>query len=196
MRSRPHFEDRGPGQSCGFAAGLAGTREWRFRQVSMEKKRLKRITPTMLDALARQAQASPRRRANLNLHPRLDDPIQRLAVAMEPDTYVRPHRHPHTWELLFPLAGSFAVLHFDEAGTLGERTLLGADSCVVETPAGGWHAVLSLTPGAVIFEVKLGPYRPIAEADYAPWSPAAETPQAAALNAWYATAQIGERWPR
>jgi len=156
---------------------------------------IKQITRAMLDSLGRQAQASPRRRANLNLHAQLDDPVQRLAIAMEPDTYVRPHRHPHTWELLFPLAGRFVVLHFDEAGTLSARSLLGSESRLIETPAGGWHAVLSLDPGAVIFEVKHGPYQQIAEADYAPWSPASETPQAAALVAWYARAQLGERWP-
>ena len=76
---------------------------------------MKQITPAMLATLGQQAQASPRRRANLNLHPQLDDPIQRLAIAMEPDTYVRPHRHPHTWEMLHPLAGRFVVLEFDES---------------------------------------------------------------------------------
>lgn len=156
---------------------------------------MKQITPAMLDALGQQAQASPRRRANLNLHPQLDDPVQRLAIAMEPDTYVRPHRHPHTWELLFPLAGRFAVLHFDVDGRVSARSVLGADSRVVETPAGTWHAVLSLDPGAVIFEVKHGPYQPIAAVDFASWSPAGETPEAAALLAWYAAAQVGDRWP-
>jgi len=159
---------------------------------------LKQITTAMLEDLGRQAQASPRRRANLNLHPQLDDPIQRLAIAMEPDTYVRPHRHPHTWEMLHPLAGRFVVLEFDAAGTLAARSLLGAAdkaSRLIELPAGVWHAVLSLDAGAVIFEVKHGPYQPIAAADFAPWSPAAESPQAAALINWYATAQSGERWP-
>jgi cupin fold WbuC family metalloprotein len=156
---------------------------------------LKQITPSTLADLAQQAQASPRRRANLNLHERLDDPIQRLAIAMEPDTYVRPHRHPHTWELLCPLAGRFVVLHFDAAGAVTGRAVLGAESRVIETPAGGWHAVLSLDPGAVIFEVKHGPYTPIAEGDYAPWSPAADAPGATSLMAWYATAQVGENWP-
>lgn len=155
---------------------------------------MKQITHSTLATLAAQAQQSPRRRANLNLHEQLDDPIQRLAIAMEPDTYVRPHRHPHTWELLYPLAGRFVVLHFDAAGTVTDRALLGAEARVVETAAGGWHAVLSLDPGAVIFEVKHGPYLPISDADYAPWSPAAETSGAARLMAWYATAKIGERW--
>lgn len=159
---------------------------------------MKQITTSTLANIARQAQASPRRRANLNLHERLDDPIQRLAIAMEPDTYVRPHRHPHTWELLYPLTGRFVVLHFDATGTVTDRALLGAlhgdDSRVLETAAGVWHAVLSLDPGAVIFEVKHGPYLPIPEADYASWSPAAETPAAKKLMAWYATAKVGEHW--
>lgn len=156
---------------------------------------MKQITPAMLNTLGQQAQTSPRRRANLNLHSELSDPIQRLAIAMEPDTYVRPHRHPHTWELLYPLSGRFVVLHFDDTGVVTARSVLGEEAAVLETPAGGWHAVLSLDTGGVIFEVKHGPYQPIAEADYAAWSPAADTADAARLNAWYAGAQVGERWP-
>lgn len=152
---------------------------------------MKHISPQMLDALAAQAQASPRRRANHNLHPLLDDPVQRLAIAMEPDTYVRPHRHPHTWELLYPLRGRFVVLHFDQGGRVMGRTLLGETSAVVETPAGLWHAVLSLDPGGVIFEVKRGPYAAIADSDYSWWSPAEGTPE---ILAWYARAKPGEDW--
>jgi cupin fold WbuC family metalloprotein len=156
---------------------------------------LKQITSQMLDQLAAQAQASPRRRANHNLHEQLPDPIQRLAIAMEPDTYVRPHRHSHTWELLYPLRGRFVVLHFDEAGTVIARTVLGSESAVVENPAGMWHAVLSLDPGGVIFEVKHGPYMPIAAEDYAPWSPA-DGAAAMHLNQWYEHAQPGDSAPR
>jgi len=152
---------------------------------------VKRISREQLDALAAQAQQSPRHRANLNLHPQLDDPIQRLAIAMEPQTYVRPHRHPHTWELLYPLRGRFVVLHFDDQGRVTARSVLGEDSAVIETAAGGWHAVLSLDRGGVIFEVKHGPYTPITEVDYAPWSP----PEGNAdILAWYAKAQPGAVW--
>jgi cupin fold WbuC family metalloprotein len=152
---------------------------------------VKQITPAMLDELSRQAQQSPRRRANLNLHPELTDPIQRLAIAMEPDTYVRPHRHPHTWELLYPLRGRFLVLHFDDAGTVIARTVLGTDCATLENPAGQWHAVLSLDVGGVIFEVKHGPYRVIAEEDYLPGS-ASEGEAVVQTLAWYAGAQVGD----
>lgn len=155
---------------------------------------MKQINQTQLTELASHAQASPRRRANLNLHPELTDPVQRLAIAMEPDTYVRPHRHPHTWELLYPLHGRFIVLHFDDAGVVIDRAVLGEAAAVLETPAGVWHAVLSLDAGGVIFEVKHGPYQAIVDADFAPWS-AAEGNAALVLNRWYASAQIGDRFP-
>lgn len=150
---------------------------------------MKQLNDSMLDALAMQAQQSPRRRANHNLHPELNDPVQRLAIAMEPDTLVRPHRHPHTWEMLFPLRGRFLVLHFDETGRVTERTVLGEDCKLLENPAGVWHAVLSLDSGGVIFEVKQGPYQPVGEADQAPWAPVGEGTR---LNAWYAGARIGD----
>ncbi len=153
---------------------------------------MKQISNLMLDDLSTAACQSPRHRANLNLHPQLDDPIQRLAIAMEPNTWVRPHRHPHTWELLTPLRGRFVVLHFDDTGTVIDRTVLGENCPILENPAGVWHAVLSLDKGGVIFEVKHGPYTPIAEQDYAPWSPAEGESAITDWLALHARAQVGE----
>lgn len=115
---------------------------------------------------------------------------------MEPGTYVRPHRHPHTWELLTPLVGRFLVLYFDESGTVTGRTVLGENQSVLENPAGQWHAVLSLDEGGVIFEVKLGPYAPMPEGDQASWSPSAEDASAAAFMARYASARVGDNLAR
>lgn len=151
---------------------------------------MKKLTADNLTSLSQQALQSPRLRANSNLHRELSDPIQRLAIAMEPDTLILPHRHPHTWEVLTALRGRFTVLVFDDAGKVVERAELGVDTSVVEIPAGGWHAVLSRDAGAVIFEVKHGPYAPIAEADVAAWS---KGRSAAELNAWYAVAKAGDR---
>jgi cupin fold WbuC family metalloprotein len=150
---------------------------------------LKKLTVADLTALGKQAGQSPRLRANSNLHQELSDPIQRLAIAMEPDTLILPHRHPQTWEVLTALRGRFTVLVFDEAGRVVERAELGEDTSVVEIPVGGWHAVLSRDVGAVIFEVKHGPYAPIAEENIAGWS---KGRTAADLNAWYAVAQVGD----
>jgi len=152
---------------------------------------MKQISAVQLDDLVRTAQGAPRRRAHLNLHEMLSDPVQRLAIAMEPDTLVRPHRHRRTWELLFPLRGRFVVLYFDDAGVVTARAVLGADVAVLETPVGQWHAVLSLDSGGVIFEVKQGAYAPLEAADFAPW--VASDDASPALLTWYDSAQPGER---
>ncbi|MFH0934098.1 MAG: WbuC family cupin fold metalloprotein [Pseudomonadota bacterium] len=82
------------------------------------------------------------------------------------------------------------MLVFDDTGSVTERAELGEEAIVVEIPAGGWHAVLSRDVGAVIFEVKHGPYAPIPDADIAGWG---KGRNATELNAWYAKAQVGDR---
>ena len=73
---------------------------------------MKQISRGQLDRLTRDAAASPRGRMNLNLHAELSDPIQRLAIAMQPETYIRPHRHldPPKLETLSVIRGKGAVL--------------------------------------------------------------------------------------
>ncbi len=154
---------------------------------------MKQLDLAMLDTLSTQAKASPRLRANANLHDELSDTIQRLAIAMEPDTIIRPHRHAQTWELLTALRGRFLVLLFSDDGVVIERVVLGEGCSVQETPAGVWHGVLSLDTGGVIFEVKRGPYMPINGADFAPGYEADDAAQGAKLNLWYAQAKVGDR---
>ena len=151
---------------------------------------MKQVLASDLDQLALAAQDSPRRRSNLNLHQTLSDPIQRLAIAMEPDTLILPHRHRQTWELLLPLRGRFVVLFFDDDGVVTGRSVLGDATALLEMPAGQWHAVLSLDVGGVIFEVKHGPYAPTDAADFASWV----GDRSPALLGWYASAQPGERF--
>ena len=157
---------------------------------SIEAKLLKMLMPALLDTLSDAARASPRHRSHHNLHPSLEASIQRLAIAMEPDTYVRPHRHPQTWELLIPLRGRFLFTAFDEHGTVRSRHLLGGAEglAAFEFEAATWHTVTALEPGSVIFEVKEGPYVPVPASDLAAWSPPEGTAQAAQFVAEQRTA--------
>ena len=147
-----------------------------------------------LSSLSTAAHQSPRKRMNHNLHSELSDPIQRLVIAMEPDTYIRPHRHLQTWELLTSLRGRFVVLTFDDNGVVIDRVVLGEDIAVAETPIAGWHAVLSLDSGGVVFEVKHGPYVPFKEEDFAFWSPSADDDNHKTLMSWLHEAEVGQCW--
>lgn len=155
---------------------------------------MKQISLSDLDALTRSASESPRRRANLNLHDTLDDPIQRLLIAMEPSTVVHSHRHPHTWELLMPVRGRFVVLQLDDTGAVLRRTMLGEDITLLETPPGQWHAVCSIDPGSIILEVKQGPYAPLADPDVHRWIKEDDSSEVSRLLDWYRTARPGDRF--
>lgn len=153
---------------------------------------MKQLTLNQLDELSQQARLSSRLRMNINLHTQLSDPVQRLAIAMEPDTLIKPHRHLQTWELLLPLRGRFVVLWFDDQGRVTERVVLGESCAALETPEGVWHSVLSLDKGGVIFEVKKGPYQAFTPQDFASGFAEDNEQRDAVLNAWYARAQVGD----
>ena len=130
-------------------------------------------TKTLLE-LSTEAATSTRLRRNLNLHPQLDDPVQRFCNAMEPGTYVRPHRHSQVdkWELFLALSGSVAVLTFDDVGKVIDRIELSANGPVfgIEIAEYTWHTLVSLEPGTVLFELKRGPYQPLTDKDFAQWA--------------------------
>ena len=160
---------------------------------------MKLIDNTLLDNLIGKAKDAPRKRAHFNLHPALHDPVQRLCIAMEPGTHVRPHRHsdPETWEILVILRGSLALNIFDERGKVLERTVLkaGGPITALEFPLNTWHAPASLEPGTVVFEIKQGPYKPIAENNLAQWAPAEGAPEAEKFLEWYRNAKVGDMPP-
>ena len=161
---------------------------------------MKLIDDRLLDDLTAKAAASTRKRAHHNLHPVLTDPVQRLCVAIEPGTYIRPHRHadPATWEVFLMVRGSAVFLTFDDIGTVRERTIIAAAGPVrgIEIPSGTWHAIASLEAGSIFLEVKQGPYAaPMAGSSAAGWAPAEGDPASVSFEEWYRGAKIGDRPP-
>jgi len=136
---------------------------------------MKIINLKMLDSLTTQAAKSVRRRMNLNLHEDYDDPCQRLFNAVEPGSYVRPHRHvdPPRLECFMAVRGRMALLVFDDQGMIEEIVPFGhgCEVVAIELPPGLWHMLVALEPSSVFFETKPGPYLPLSDKDLAPWSP-------------------------
>jgi cupin fold WbuC family metalloprotein len=162
------------------------------------KAPMKTVSFTELRTLGKQARASARGRANLNVHTGPEDAVQRFFNAMQPGTYVHPHRHREAgkWELFVVLSGEVSALTFDEDGTVTARATLGADAAapLVEVAEHTWHTLVCHRPGTVVFEVKRGPYDPVTDKEFAPWAPAAESADADAYQRWLETAQPGDRY--
>jgi cupin fold WbuC family metalloprotein len=159
---------------------------------------MKPIDNTLFDALCAEADEVPRRRAHHLIHGSHAEPVQRMLIALQPGTYLRPHRHrdPPKWELLLVLRGAVAWLGFDEEGRVSTRLEMGAhkQSKGLESPEGTWHSVVCLKPDTVVFECKPGPFAQVAPQDFAPWAPAEDAEGAADYCRWMLRAQPGERY--
>jgi cupin fold WbuC family metalloprotein len=145
------------------------------------------IDSALLDEVCREAAASPRRRKNRNFHPNDDYPANRLLNAIEPGSYVMPHRHSDASkdETTLVLRGRLGLVEFDDAGRVVRTLVLGTggEAMGVDIPHGTWHTAFALESGTVFFEAKAGPYRPLAADELAPWAPKEGAPEAAAYLA-------------
>jgi len=133
---------------------------------------LRPIEQTAADLAHARAMASPRHRAIVRYHEH-EEAIQRMLNAVEPESYVRPHRHadPAKLEVFLALRGRGRVV--DEAGAVTSVVTMAAHGPTwgVEIPAGVWHSLIVDEPGTVLYEVIEGAYTPSTHKDYADWAP-------------------------
>lgn len=145
------------------------------------------LDQALFSDLAAQAAVSPRLRQHHNLH-QMEDACHRLVVGLQPGSYIPPHRHLaiDKAETLLALQGRFGLLIFSDAGEVVEKRLLqaGGECAGVDLPPGVFHGLVVLAPDSVLFECKAGPYRPITEAELAPWAPTEGAPQVASYLNW------------
>lgn len=144
------------------------------------------IDNALLDHVSGLAAVSERRRKNFNFHASETDASQRLLNAIEPDSYIAPHRHldPAKDETLVVLRGRLGVVIFDDAGGVVDTAVLeGGERMGINVPHNTYHCLLALDPGTVFFETKAGPYKPIDVAERAPWAPVEGARDAAAYLA-------------
>ena len=156
---------------------------------------LRPIAEADMARAATAARGSERQRSILRFHDH-GEAVQRMINAVEPGSYVRPHRHvdPDKCETFVALAGRACLCRFGDDGTLEETVEFSPDGPVrgVEIPAGVWHGLVALEPGTILFEVIEGPFQEATHKRFAPWSPEEGSPAAEAFLAEL-RARIGAR---
>lgn len=143
------------------------------------------ITQELIDTLLAQAAQAPRKRVPYNFH-EAHEPVQRMINAIVPGSYVTPHKHenPDKVELIAPLVGRAALIHYTDTGAIQDIFILDAAGPVrgIDIPPRTYHNFLALTPCAVL-EIIQGPYHPDTHKQFATWAPHEDTPEAAAYLA-------------
>ncbi len=133
------------------------------------------IDDSLIEAAIARSRKSTRRRIILPLHSESGESLHRMLNALQPGTYIRPHRHqtPPKAESLLLLRGSIGFLVFDEVGEVTQSVVLSANSARlgIDCRPGTFHTFVALQPDTVVFEVKPGPYDHAGDKDFAPWAP-------------------------
>ncbi len=135
-----------------------------------------KIDNDFIEETSQKAKQSARRRMNFNFHASADDTMHRMLNAMEPETYIQPHKHenPDKSEAFFCLRGRLLVVEFADDGKITDAIILdpqnGNFGCEILPRV--WHSIISLQSGSVAYEVKDGPYNPADDKHFAKWAPA------------------------
>ena len=139
------------------------------------------IAAELLDEVTVKAKQSPRLRMNHNFHPELSDPVQRLLNALEPGTYIRPHKHFTREESFVILRGTALAVTFNDDGSIYKFSLLNREKGVlgVEFEENMFHMLISLESGTVVYEIKEGPFIPHSSESQADWAPEEGDPASA-----------------
>ncbi len=134
-----------------------------------------RIDKSLLDSVSQQAKESPRKRMNYNFHKEYSDTLQRLLNAIEPYSYIQPHKHedPDKREVFTVLRGRLLVVEFNHEGEITDHMIIDPKegSYGAEIPERIFHSIFALETGTVVYEVKDGPYSPIDDKNFASWAP-------------------------
>lgn len=146
-----------------------------------DHQRVCTITEALVAEKASDARRNDRRREIHVLHENDADILQRMLNALQPSSYIRPHRHvnPAKPESLLLLQGSLGFIGFSDSGESSEFVLLSRETGVigVDCRGGIWHTFFALQPDTVIFEVKSGPFDAKTDKEFAGWAPAENTPE-------------------
>ncbi len=159
------------------------------------ESRLERTAPGVLsttDAIVRigadaiervkiEARRSARKRARINAHADPDALVHEMLIALDRETYLRPHRHIEKSESFHVIEGQADVVMFDEAGEIAEVIRMGppgGERCFFYRQSEArFHTLVIHAPMFVIHETTNGPFA----ADrtiFADWAPEEGTPDA------------------
>lgn len=142
------------------------------------KGMIENLSDFVLRNLSELALGNIRHRQHQNLHDDFGDGCQRILNAISTTSYITPHRHSldRKLESLIAVRGLFAAFLFDDYGAVIQTELFGSEkypgvAVGVELSPLVWHTVVALVEGAILFEVKSGPFDPTKAKEIATWAP-------------------------
>lgn len=140
------------------------------------------LTLTMVGELLAQSRESPRKRLLQCIHKSEDAGVHKMFNALQPGTYITPHRHtdPPKTETVIIVSGSLLYVEFTDEGEIADHVLIqpGTEIFGLDVAPHIYHTFVPLKPDTIMFEVKDGPYKQASDKDIPAWAPAEGTEEA------------------
>jgi cupin fold WbuC family metalloprotein len=116
---------------------------------------------------------SPKGRARINAHPSADDALHEMLIAIRPESYIRPHKHPGKSEAFHIIEGAVDIVVLDDLGEICEVVPLakdGSGAFYYRMSRPRFHTLLIKSDILVVHEITNGPFVPGATV-FAPFAP-------------------------
>ena len=138
------------------------------------------INKTLIEDKAKHAAKNQRLREIHAFHNSDDAALQRMLNAIQPKSYIVPHRHLEDpkEETIVILKGSLGCVCFNEDGSVIPDSVCylstKSHQIGIDLRVGVWHTIFALEKDTVVFEVKSGPYAKASDKEFASWAPKEE----------------------
>lgn len=136
------------------------------------------IDDTLIDRTLARARNSPRRRARVLLHPRREDSLHEMLIALPRESCDVPHINFKSGKSFHVMQGEMSLMLFADDGSEVLPCRLGASLIplrrMIRLNRPCWHTIVPLTDYVVFIETIIGPFTGNRFAD---WAPSPDTPE-------------------
>jgi cupin fold WbuC family metalloprotein len=136
-----------------------------------------------LDRLREAVGQTPKRRARINAHPDSSDALHEMIIAIERNSYIRPHKHPGKSEAFHIIEGDVDIVVFDDTGEICKIVPLSAlgerGGFYYRMSDSFFHTLVIRCELLIVHEITNGPFCPEATVFAAFAPPEADLPAAA-----------------
>ncbi len=115
-----------------------------------------------IDYLRSELAGNIKGRVRINLHPDSADTLHEMFIAIRPDSYIQPHKHPHKSEAFHIVYGEVDIVIFEDNGGIRQVVPLAASSNLssfyyrMSQPF--FHTLIIKSDVLVVHEITNGPF--------------------------------------
>lgn len=115
-----------------------------------------------IDFLKREVAVNKKGRVRINLHQGDDDLLHEMIIAIRPDSYIRPHKHPGKSEAFHVVYGAVDIVVFEDNGEILDVVSLAAQNETMafyyRMSSPYFHTLIINSDILIVHEITNGPF--------------------------------------